>query len=46
MQSGLKVYKKVTLENGMEIECPQFIKGGDLVKVEIKKNKYFERVKE
>jgi elongation factor P len=39
-------YKTVILENGMEILAPQFIKEGDLVRVEVETGKYRERVKE
>lgn len=37
-------YKEVTLENGMEILVPQFIKQGDLVRVNVETGKYMERV--
>lgn len=37
--------KTVTLENGMEILTPQFIKEGDIVKVNVYTHKYVERVK-
>lgn len=37
-------YKSVTLENGMEILTPQFIKQGDLVRVDVESGKYLERV--
>ena len=33
------------LENGMEVEVPQFIKAGDSVKIAVESGKYLERVK-
>ncbi len=39
-------YKPATLENGMEVMVPQFIKTGDLVKIEVETGKYLERVRE
>lgn len=38
-------YKTVVLENGMEVLAPQFIKEGDLVKIEVATGKYLERVR-
>ncbi len=40
-----EVYKPATLSNGMEIQVPQFIKVGDLVKVSVTTRKYIERAK-
>jgi len=37
--------KPATLENGMEILVPQFIKPGEIVRVEIETGKYLERVR-
>ena len=37
-------YKSAELENGMEILVPQFIKVGDMVKVNVHTGKYTERV--
>ena len=37
-------YKKITLENGMEVLAPQFIKEGELIKVDPETGKYLERV--
>jgi len=37
-------YKSVTLENGMEILAPQFIKEGDILRVDTEAGKYMERV--
>ncbi|HOK57021.1 MAG TPA: elongation factor P [bacterium] len=37
-------WKSATLENGMEILVPQFIKEGDIVRVSTKTNQYLERV--
>ena len=36
--------KKVTLENGMEIDAPQFIEEGDIVEVASETGKYIDRV--
>ena len=38
--------KSAVLENGREILVPQFIKVGDIVKIDIQTNKYLERIKE
>lgn len=38
------VYKSATLENGMEIQVPMFVKSGDKVKVDTKTGQYVERV--
>jgi elongation factor P len=40
-----EVYKPATLSNGMEIQVPQFIKAGDVVKVNVATKKYIERSK-
>jgi elongation factor P len=40
-----EVYKSATLSNGMEVLVPQFIKTGDVVKVNVSSKKYMERVK-
>jgi len=37
--------KHVTLENGMEIEAPQFIEEGDIVEVDSHTGKYIDRLK-
>jgi len=37
--------KQVTLENNMEVLAPQFIKEGDIVRIEVATRKYLERVK-
>jgi elongation factor P len=44
-QHDTSVYKSATLENGMEVLVPPFIKVGDLVKIEVDTGKYLERVK-
>lgn len=44
-QHDSNVYKSARLENGMEVLVPQFIKAGDLVKIEVETGKYIERVK-
>jgi elongation factor P len=38
-------FKTVTLENGMEVLAPQFIKEGDVVKIEVASGKYLERIR-
>jgi elongation factor P len=38
-------YKTVILENGMEVLAPQFIKEGEVVRIEVETGKYLERVK-
>jgi len=40
-----EVYKPANLSNGMEIQVPQFIKVGDVVKVSVTTKKYIERAK-
>lgn len=40
-----EVYKPATLANGMVIQVPQFIKEGDVVKVNVASKKYIERTK-
>lgn len=37
--------KQVTLENNMEVLVPQFIKEGDIVKIEVASGRYMDRVK-
>lgn len=37
-------YKKVTLENGLEVLTPQFIKEGEYIKLDAETGKYLERV--
>lgn len=37
-------YKPAVLDNGLEILVPQFIKEGDLIKVEVETGKYIERL--
>ncbi|MBI4205591.1 MAG: elongation factor P [Betaproteobacteria bacterium] len=38
-------YKTIALENGTEVLAPQFIKEGDVVKIEVATGKYLERVR-
>lgn len=38
--------KEATLENGIQIKVPQFIKEGDIVRVEVETNRYVDRIKE
>jgi elongation factor P len=40
-----EVTKPATLSNGLQVQVPQFIKQGDLVKVNVATKKYMERVK-
>ena len=40
-----EVSKPATLSNGMQVQVPQFIKTGDLVKVNVASRKYMERVR-
>jgi len=39
------VFKNAILENGMEVEVPQFIKDGDLVRIEVDTGKYLKRIR-
>jgi elongation factor P len=38
-------YKPATLENGLELKVPQFIKPGELIRVEVASGKYVDRVR-
>ncbi|UIF84900.1 elongation factor P [Cupriavidus sp. UYPR2.512] len=38
-------FKSATLENGMEVLVPQFVKEGDTVRIEVASGKYLERVR-
>jgi len=38
-------YKYATLDNGMEVMVPQFIKPGEIVRVEVATGKYVDRVR-
>jgi elongation factor P len=38
-------FKSATLENGMEVLVPQFVKQGEMVKIDIETGKYLDRVK-
>ncbi|WP_238587035.1 hypothetical protein [Cupriavidus sp. IDO] len=38
-------FKTATLENGMKVLVPQFIKEGDTVRIEVASGKYMERVR-
>ena len=40
-----EVTKPATLSNGLQVQVPQFIKAGDLVKVNVATKKYVERIK-
>ncbi|MBY4677501.1 elongation factor P [Marinobacterium arenosum] len=39
------VLKEATLENGLEIQVPQFIQPGDQVKIDVESHKYQERIR-
>lgn len=38
-------YKSAKLENGMEVMVPQFIKPGEIVRIEVARGKYVDRVR-
>ena len=38
------VFKPATLENGMEVKVPMFIKNGDIVKIDTRTREYVERI--
>jgi elongation factor P len=38
-------FKTIALENGLEVLAPQFIKEGDIVKIEVTTGKYLERIR-
>ena len=38
-------HKTVVLDNGMEVLAPEFIKEGDIVKIEVATGKYLERIR-
>jgi hypothetical protein len=40
-----EVYKPATLSNGMQVQVPQLIKTGDLVKVNLASPKYIEKMR-
>lgn len=40
-----EVYKPATLSNRMQVQVPQFIKEGDIIKVDVNTKKYIERSK-
>jgi elongation factor P len=37
--------KEATLENGQKVLVPQFIKEGDVIKVDVESGKYIDRIK-
>ncbi|OGW74873.1 MAG: hypothetical protein A2Z72_02430 [Omnitrophica bacterium RBG_13_46_9] len=45
IHDGSSVYKKVRLENGIEIDVPQFIKEGDLIEIDPETTQYIDRAK-
>jgi elongation factor P len=44
-EHATSTFKTATLENGMEVLVPQFIKEGDTVRIEVASGKYLERVR-
>ncbi len=42
---GDSSYKEATLDNGLTLMVPQFIKDGDIVRVEVETQKYVDRVR-
>lgn len=44
-EHDVATYKTIVLENGLEVLAPQFIKEGDLVKIEVATGKYLERIR-
>jgi elongation factor P len=44
-QHDSNVLRLISLENGMEVLAPPFIKVGDLVKIDVESGKYLERVR-
>ncbi len=42
--SVTNIYKPATLENGLAVSVPLFIKNGDIVKIDTRSGKYMERV--
>jgi len=44
-EHDVSTYKTVVLENGMEVLVPQFIKEGEVVRIDVETGKYLERVK-
>ncbi|HXF03882.1 MAG TPA: elongation factor P [Blastocatellia bacterium] len=45
-EHDVSTYKTAVLENGMEVLVPQFIKEGEIVRIEVETGKYVERVKQ
>jgi elongation factor P len=45
-RNGSGVYKKVRLENDIEVDAPQFIKEDDVVEIDSETMQYIDRVKE
>lgn len=39
------VLKEAILENGMEVQVPQFIQNGDQVRIDVESHKYQERIR-
>lgn len=44
--SATNIFKPATLENGLKVKVPLFIKAGDKVRVDTRTGKYVERVKQ
>src|SRR5208337_4153977 len=45
LQQQDNTYKPATLENGMELMVPQFIKPGETIRIEVASGKYVDRVR-
>jgi elongation factor P len=45
-QHDAATYKKITLENGMTVDAPQFIEESDIVEIDTGTGKYIDRVQE
>ena len=39
------IFKTATLENGIEVMVPQFVKTGDVIRLDLQTMKYMDRVK-
>jgi len=44
--SATNIFKPATLENGLVVKVPLFVKVGDKVKIDTRTGEYVERVKE
>jgi elongation factor P len=46
MSQDTNVFKEAVLENGLELLVPQFVRQGDLVRVDVESGKYVDRVRQ